>query len=134
MLYLAHKRGFRKLVVYSNGNWPYYEAAAAFLDHVPLQVVVGEKPPSQAISPDQRVTSTSVPLKIVRNYCPSLFHYIGVLWNGDMVPCCHDVAGHRVMGNARTQSLKEVWNSSAYRDLRRIGYCEGCEVYRYEGM
>jgi MoaA/NifB/PqqE/SkfB family radical SAM enzyme len=72
-----------------------------------------------------------------------------IKWDGDVLPCCyHRVAEQyrpdgdsRPIGNVFTTSVAEVWNSPAYRNLRRLvadprrsttepelggTFCEGC--------
>jgi radical SAM protein with 4Fe4S-binding SPASM domain len=72
--------------------------------------------------------------------CPFPWQYLVVQWNGDIVPCCRDYNATNVLGNARTQTLKEVWNSAAYeafRDQHRTGHygsnqtCEKCMSLYY---
>ncbi|HEX9819374.1 MAG TPA: radical SAM protein [Methylomirabilota bacterium] len=51
--------------------------------------------------------------------CLDIYRAIFVYYNGDVVPCCYDIAGKAIVGNLGRQSLTEVWNSAAYVDLRR---------------
>ncbi len=51
--------------------------------------------------------------------CSDIYRAIFVYWNGDVVPCCYDIAGKAIVGNLARQTLTEVWESPAYRDLRR---------------
>jgi radical SAM protein with 4Fe4S-binding SPASM domain len=71
-----------------------------------------------------------------REPCRWLWHYLVVLWNGDVVTCASDYDGQRVMGNLREQSLGDVWHGRAYRKLRELhaqgrygeaGICHGCD-------
>lgn len=50
--------------------------------------------------------------------CQSIYKQIGVLWNGDVVACCNDPEGLYVMGNIKTSTLSEVWESLTYRRHR----------------
>jgi len=52
--------------------------------------------------------------------CPSLYSFMGILWNGDVVRCCNDWRRARVMGNARNQSLKSIWENENYRWMRSM--------------
>ncbi len=56
-----------------------------------------------------------------------------VLADGKVVPCCADYDGVNVVGDARTQKLSVIWNSSAMRHLRKAhgrkrfqGICNTC--------
>jgi radical SAM protein with 4Fe4S-binding SPASM domain len=51
--------------------------------------------------------------------CTDIYRAIFVYYNGDVVPCCYDIAGKAVVGNLQRQSLAEVWASPVYADLRR---------------
>lgn len=79
--------------------------------------------------------------------------FMVVKYNGDVIPCClHRVgdqyatgADTRAVGNAFQSTIREIWNSDAYRQLRRVvsnptrahaepgserGYCDACpQVY-----
>jgi radical SAM protein with 4Fe4S-binding SPASM domain len=71
-----------------------------------------------------------------REPCRWLWHYLVILWNGDVVTCASDYDGERVMGNLREQSLLDVWHGHAYQQLREkhaqgrygeAGICHGCD-------
>jgi radical SAM protein with 4Fe4S-binding SPASM domain len=71
-----------------------------------------------------------------REPCRWLWHYLVVLWNGDVVTCASDFDGERVMGNVREQRLADIWRGPAYEALRRLhaegrfadaGLCRGCD-------
>ena len=50
--------------------------------------------------------------------CVRPWHRFTILWNGLVVPCCFDYAGKFILGDAKTQSLKEIWNSEKMQILR----------------
>jgi len=74
--------------------------------------------------------------------CPFPWQYLVVQWDGTVVPCCRDYNAVNPMGNVRSSSLKEIWNSSeyaAFRDQHRTGeyggnaFCKGCmEIFYTE--
>jgi radical SAM protein with 4Fe4S-binding SPASM domain len=51
--------------------------------------------------------------------CSDIYRAIFVYYNGDVVPCCYDIAGKAIVGNLEKQTLTAVWASPAYVDLRR---------------
>ncbi|GAB7023756.1 radical SAM/SPASM domain-containing protein [Salidesulfovibrio brasiliensis] len=56
-----------------------------------------------------------------------------VLYNGDMIICCHDWRRTVVLGNVGEQSIKEIWNSKHFKDIIReyqAGDFSNCEVCR----
>jgi radical SAM protein with 4Fe4S-binding SPASM domain len=57
---------------------------------------------------------------------------MSILWNGDVVPCCSDLGGKHIMGNAFKDGLMNVWNNKKYKVLRKATHCVGCEIYRYK--
>lgn len=68
------------------------------------------------------------------NHCWKLWHSCVITWDGDVVPCCFDKDAKYVMGNVKTQSLKEVWYGQPYQVFRRsllkgrkeIDICKNC--------
>ncbi len=51
-------------------------------------------------------------------YCTIPFWRAWILWNGDMVLCCVDWERRHVFGNIHERSIKDIWNSDAYRQYR----------------
>ena len=79
------------------------------------------------------------------NQCWKMWHSCVITWDGKVVPCCFDKDADHVMGELSKISLKEVWQSSSYRNFRKsilksrseIDICqncsEGCDVnFSYE--
>jgi MoaA/NifB/PqqE/SkfB family radical SAM enzyme len=69
--------------------------------------------------------------------CAQPFQRMFVMWDGVTTPCCVDYERGYVTGNARTTSLKEVWDGPAYQKMRAaqttgrykdIGVCAKCYV------
>lgn len=50
--------------------------------------------------------------------CQDIYRSIFVYWNGDVVPCCYDLAGKEIMGNLAQNSLQEIWEGEKYRTFR----------------
>ena len=42
-----------------------------------------------------------------------------VLWDGRVSLCCADYDGRNVLGDLRTSTIADIWNSQAYRAVRR---------------
>jgi MoaA/NifB/PqqE/SkfB family radical SAM enzyme len=54
------------------------------------------------------------------NYpCYRLWLTFTVLWDGRVSLCCADFDGRHILGDLRTSTIAEVWNSPAYRAVRR---------------
>jgi radical SAM protein with 4Fe4S-binding SPASM domain len=51
-------------------------------------------------------------------YCPQPFNRLDVWSNGDVTPCCTFYGKNLVLGNVKTQSLKEIWDGAKINDLR----------------
>jgi MoaA/NifB/PqqE/SkfB family radical SAM enzyme len=58
-----------------------------------------------------------------------------ILWDGRVSLCCVDLDGQVVLGDLRTQTLAEVWNSLPYVEARRAhlvgtgpGICQTCDL------
>jgi radical SAM protein with 4Fe4S-binding SPASM domain len=58
-----------------------------------------------------------------------------VLWDGRVVPCCHDYDGHVVLGDLRKQTLAEVWAAPAAKRFRwrneDYALCQQCAFSRW---
>jgi hypothetical protein len=55
----------------------------------------------------------------VRYPCYRLWLTFTVLWDGRVSLCCADFDGRNVLGDLRTSSIAGIWNSPAYRAVRR---------------
>jgi radical SAM protein with 4Fe4S-binding SPASM domain len=67
--------------------------------------------------------------------CHVPFYEMNVLFNGDVLICSEDWNRTTVVGNATTQSLREIWNSKKINEARRLllgkhfeelGACKDC--------
>ena len=57
------------------------------------------------------------------------------LWDGRVSLCCADFDGRTVLGDLRTATIAEIWNSEAYRAVRRLhlesggpDICRACDL------
>lgn len=57
---------------------------------------------------------------IIRKPCDRLWRTFTVLVNGDVALCCLDHSGREILGNCRTDSIRDIWNNFRYRELRRL--------------
>ena len=51
--------------------------------------------------------------------CLRPWHRFTILWDGQIVPCCYDYDGKYILGDLKSQSLKQVWNAEPMRELRK---------------
>lgn len=52
--------------------------------------------------------------------CYVPFLDFNILSNGDVILCCNDYNKKVILGNVASSSIKEIWNSSEYDDIRRL--------------
>ena len=52
--------------------------------------------------------------------CPSIYSFMGIHWNGDVIACCNDWRRANVLGNVRQKSLAEIWHDRPYQHMRRL--------------
>jgi radical SAM protein with 4Fe4S-binding SPASM domain len=52
--------------------------------------------------------------------CPSLYSFIGIHWNGDVIGCCNDWRRTQVLGNATQESLRAIWQGERYQRIRQM--------------
>jgi MoaA/NifB/PqqE/SkfB family radical SAM enzyme len=69
--------------------------------------------------------------------CPDLFRRVFIFNDGVAGPCCGDWERRLIVGDATKSTLKEIWNSKSYKDLRKphlegdyrkIEACLACSV------
>ena len=68
------------------------------------------------------------------NHCWKLWHANVITWDGLVVPCCFDKDATHQLGNLHTQSFKETWKNSNYKQFRQelitsrknIDICANC--------
>lgn len=71
--------------------------------------------------------------------CGRLWNTLSVAWNGDVVPCIYNMNHDYVVGNVRTESLAEIWNSAQLVALRKAmlegraldvsPLCDNCTIF-----
>ena len=52
-----------------------------------------------------------------RNGCSRIYNQFGVQWDGIVVPCCVDVEGAYILGNAHENTFEEIFEGDAYNKL-----------------
>jgi radical SAM protein with 4Fe4S-binding SPASM domain len=69
-----------------------------------------------------------------RRYCQLPSDSVVILWDGRVVPCCHDYDGQEVIGTAVNSSLRAIWNSPAAQQFRdkanETALCGACAFSR----
>jgi radical SAM protein with 4Fe4S-binding SPASM domain len=70
--------------------------------------------------------------------CPYVFSLVHVLENGDVPMCANDWANRDILGNVRTQTIREIYNSPRINEIRElmaqgrfeeIEACRECSFY-----
>jgi len=67
-------------------------------------------------------------------FCPCMFTYLAVMWDGEALPCCHILSpGGFTLGNVVDSSVKYVFNGTQYKNLRYGKVegtpCQNCDIY-----
>jgi radical SAM protein with 4Fe4S-binding SPASM domain len=67
--------------------------------------------------------------------CALPYRSVAVLWDGRVVPCCHDYDGAVVLGSLATQTLAEVWHGPEAQRFREHNdqsrLCQECAFSRW---
>ena len=72
--------------------------------------------------------------------CPSIYSFMGILYNGDLVTCCMDWNRAVILGNAKEKSLYDIWHDEPYSAIRRLSenglldeveLCKNCSENRF---
>ncbi|ONK10479.1 radical SAM protein [Streptomyces sp. MP131-18] len=50
--------------------------------------------------------------------CTRPWNSVAILWDGRVVPCCHDYNGEKVLGDLRHETLEEIWAKPESREFR----------------
>jgi len=72
-----------------------------------------------------------------QNNCAHLINNISILYNGDIIKCCHDWDGKYIIGNVEKNSIKQVWDSKKYKLYRllrlknKLSLIKGCKCCSY---
>lgn len=68
---------------------------------------------------DESLVAIGVPGRPPRPYlCRAPWRTVVVLWDGRVVPCCHDANAAVVLGDVKEATLSEIWRGPAARRLR----------------
>ena len=75
------------------------------------------------------------PIKLLKFPCYNLWAALLVLWDGRVVECCQDYEGKHIIGDAKKQSLEEIWqgeelkkNRENHLKRRWEGLCKDCVI------
>ena len=52
--------------------------------------------------------------------CSNIWERMTVFWNGEVSLCCEDIAGECMLGNLKTQSIQEIWNSKKLLSIKKL--------------
>jgi radical SAM protein with 4Fe4S-binding SPASM domain len=72
-------------------------------------------------------------------FCAMPFQMLMISWDGRVSACCLDWCYNIVLGNAKHQSLKEIWQGPGFQALRKASLagsfpkgspCEHCEFWQ----
>ena len=70
--------------------------------------------------------------------CAQLWKWMVVYWDGSSVLCCADMFSRTSLGNLQSNSIKEIWNGPAMKNLRKkminrerfeIPICKDCDIH-----
>lgn len=69
--------------------------------------------------------------------CPQLFQRLQVYWDGLVAPCCTEINRELILGDAKKESIKSIWNGGKLNALRKmhldgkwdsVPVCNRCEL------
>lgn len=58
--------------------------------------------------------------RLRNTYCWDFWNRMTIFWDGRVSMCCVDVDGDFIVGNLQEQTIKEIWNGSQMRALRKL--------------
>ncbi|MGE5197645.1 MAG: glycosyltransferase [Deltaproteobacteria bacterium] len=60
----------------------------------------------------------------IKAACERVWLMSNIFSNGDVVPCCYDYNAEQKVGNVFEKPFSQIWNSPAYKELRKKIYLE----------
>lgn len=100
------------------------------VDHVVV------KHPSKSFSEYKKKENTT---PIRKTTCYDLWDRMTIFWNGDVTICISDIDGDYILGNLKTQSIREIWNCKQLLSIKKlheeeqfekIPLCTKCDFYK----
>lgn len=61
-----------------------------------------------------------IPKNKLANRCWRLWHANVITWDGMVVPCCFDKDAQHPLGNLKSKSFRDIWNSEEYKSFRKL--------------
>jgi radical SAM protein with 4Fe4S-binding SPASM domain len=70
--------------------------------------------------------------------CPFVLTTFSIRSNGDVIICCNDYTEDIILGNVNESTIKEIWNSERYNQIRKklndkkydeISVCNNCSLW-----
>lgn len=71
--------------------------------------------------------------------CWKLWLDMSIMWDGRVCVCCQDVAGLCIIGDLKTQNIKDIWQGEIMQEIRRkhrarkqseVPFCSKCDYMR----
>jgi radical SAM protein with 4Fe4S-binding SPASM domain len=100
---------------------------------------LGKMPASEGIDftlgTNPEFSSSGAPFKSDRIVCPHPFYVMVVKWSGEVVTCSEEWRWENIVGDAKHQTLPEIWNSEPLQQFRlthlrgdrdSISHCRNC--------
>ena len=86
------------------------------------------------IEQDKDIPFVPQPYKEKSWACRRIWDNMWISCEGNVHLCCHDYDGKYIMGDLRTQSIDEIWNSERFKKIRQmhldgnfsLPICKGC--------
>jgi len=107
----------------------------AYLTHAGVQTVFFSKCHNRGgCLNDPTICDTPLPPEWARTRCDIFANTFFVVWNGDVLSCCHDLAGANKLGSLVTDELPQILAQRQAIVERGVDFalCEGCnDMYRY---
>ncbi|WP_207717069.1 radical SAM/SPASM domain-containing protein [Clostridium beijerinckii] len=108
------------------------------MDHVDIEKIKLSKSEKNSLL---RLKEQESVVKIHPQICPEVYNKLSINWDGTVTACCSDYDGKMIVGDVRTQSLREIWRSDkmnyyrknlAQNKFNKFELCSKC--YDYSGL
>jgi radical SAM protein with 4Fe4S-binding SPASM domain len=115
----------------------FYDIFGDFCDEISIDNVVPIWPglKGDIKEPDKNIYMREI---VPAEACPYIFYHMTINANGDVSTCFVDWEHKNLLGNAKTESIVDIWRGEKLRNMRinmlegtKEGICIGCNQLRY---
>lgn len=80
---------------------------------------------------------------VKKKVCPQIFYSLAINSNGTVSPCCNDWSRRLLIGDTKTEKVKDIWNGTKLKNLQKLhlkgdrhlhSTCASCGMPEYSSI